>query len=72
MLFKKNADESKDNTKHNIENIFKAIRESAAVDGLKNVFEKGKTKVLALIAHEKVADKAKKVKPVPCTRYPPG
>ncbi len=62
MLFKKNADESKDNTKHNIENIFKAIRESAAVDGLKNVFEKGKTKVLALIAHEKVADKAKKVK----------
>lgn len=62
MLFKKNTDEIKDNMKYHIENIFKALRESAAVNELKNVLEKGKTKTLALITHEKVADKARKVK----------
>ncbi len=60
MLFKKNTEESKDNTKHNIENIFKTMKGSALAARFKNVL--AKTKEIALVAHEKTADRAKTMK----------
>lgn len=62
MLFKKNEDGSKENTKQKIETIFKAVLESEKMNDLRNGLDKAKTKMIALIAHEKVADKVKKVK----------